>query len=202
MASTEQIEIRICTGSELNHYLRDLARLRIDVFKEFPYLYDGDLAYEEKYLKTLMNSGESLLVLALDDGNVVGASTGTPLKNEPPEVQQPWLEHKENIEKIYYFSESVVRKEYRGRGIGLRFFKERESWARQLGYEAATFCGLIRPEDHPLRPEDYVPLDQFWQNRGFRRKEGYVGTIPWKEIHEGEESPKELQFWYKELIPV
>jgi GNAT superfamily N-acetyltransferase len=200
MASTEQVEIRICTGKELDHYLEDLAHLRIEVFREFPYLYEGDMAYEKKYVRTLLESKESIIVLALDGGIVVGASTGTPLEVQPPEILEPWVLDKKDIEKIYYFSESVLQKEFRGKGIGLRFFEQRETWARQLGYEAVTFCAVIRPEDHPLRPEDYVPLDRFWQNRGFQKKKGFIGKIAWKEIQEVEETPKELQFWYKELI--
>ena len=44
--------VRVATlaGRELAQGLPALARLRIAVFRDWPYLYDGTLTYEEKYL--------------------------------------------------------------------------------------------------------------------------------------------------------
>ncbi|HRQ91226.1 MAG TPA: GNAT family N-acetyltransferase, partial [Bacteroidia bacterium] len=39
-------------GDTLRPHLRELGGLRIAVFREYPYLYDGDLDYEERYLET------------------------------------------------------------------------------------------------------------------------------------------------------
>ena len=39
------MELRTLTGRALDAVLDDLARLRIKVFADFPYLYDGDFAY-------------------------------------------------------------------------------------------------------------------------------------------------------------
>jgi len=46
MAKDIRIERR--SGVDLIPYIADLARLRIQVFRDFPYLYDGDLGYEKK----------------------------------------------------------------------------------------------------------------------------------------------------------
>jgi hypothetical protein len=35
------IEVRRLAGAEVAPYLDDLARMRIEVFREYPYLYDG-----------------------------------------------------------------------------------------------------------------------------------------------------------------
>ena len=40
------IATRILTGDAVAGALDDLARLRIAVFRDWPYLYDGDVAYE------------------------------------------------------------------------------------------------------------------------------------------------------------
>ena len=60
------VSIRRLSGDQIKPYLDDLARLRIEVFRHFPYLYDGDMDYERKYLDTYARSPESLFVLALD----------------------------------------------------------------------------------------------------------------------------------------
>ncbi|HBF93820.1 MAG TPA: GNAT family N-acetyltransferase, partial [Marinobacter adhaerens] len=42
------VSIRRLSGDQIKPYLDDLARLRIEVFRHFPYLYDGDMDYERK----------------------------------------------------------------------------------------------------------------------------------------------------------
>ncbi|MCB0643897.1 MAG: GNAT family N-acetyltransferase [Phaeodactylibacter sp.] len=195
------LEVRSFFGKEANAYKTALAQLRIEIFREFPYLYDGSLDYEEQYLDTFIGSDSSIIVVAFDGPEVVGVSTGIPMQHEPPNVQQPWIDEGFDVQDIFYLSESVLRKSYRGQGIGLRFFEEREQWARELGFGYATFCGVIRPEEHPLRPVDYVPLDHFWKNRGYQQAQGLICHMHWQEIGEDSESEKALQFWSKVLLP-
>ncbi len=191
--------VKTFTGESARPYLPRVAGLRIRVFREYPYLYDGTMAYEEKYLQSFIRSEKSIVVVAFDDEEVVGASTGIPLGAEPYAIQKPWIKGGHEIDCIFYLSESVLLKRYRGRGVGLRFFEERESWARKLGFERAVFCGVIREPDHPARPADYLELNGFWKKRGYQRKEGYTCKMSWKEISERSESEKELQFWWKNL---
>jgi hypothetical protein len=73
------MDIRLLRGAEIEPHIDDLARLRIQVFREFPYLYDGNLDYEAEYLATYVRSADSLCVLVRDEGRVVGASTSLPL---------------------------------------------------------------------------------------------------------------------------
>lgn len=193
------IEVKSFPANKAHRWLSEVARLRIQVFREFPYLYDGDLDYEREYLDVLFGSKDAVLVLAFDDGQVVGASTGMPLAAETPNIQEPFVHSPYPIEKVFYFSESVLDRRYRGQGIGKRFFEEREKWARELGgFEWLAFCAVVRPEDHPRRPVNYQPLDAFWRKRGFQPTD-MVCHISWKEIDEQEESPKPLQFWIKVL---
>ncbi len=46
--SEAAVEIRRVVGSAIEPYLSDLVSLRIDIFRAFPYLYDGDRVYEER----------------------------------------------------------------------------------------------------------------------------------------------------------
>jgi GNAT superfamily N-acetyltransferase len=188
------------SGEALNQYIPDLARLRIEVFRDWPYLYDGDLAYEEKYLKTYIEAPNSVIVLAFDGDKIVGASTGIPLIHETDEVKQPFLNAGLDIEKIFYCGESVLLPEYRGQGAGVAFFDHREAHAVETGgFDYSCFCGVQRPQDHPRRPADYVPLDNFWRKRGYEKHEELNTTFSWKELDEDEESPKPMTFWMKAL---
>lgn len=190
------------TGEELQPYVVDLARLRMRVFRDFPYLYVGDQAYEENYLHTYIQAPDSVVVLAWSGATLVGASTGTPLSAETPEVQAPFVtdaSQRYPVAETFYCGESVLLPAYRGLGAGVAFFEYREAHARALGYRWICFCAVQRPEDHPQRPSDYVPLDAFWHKRGYCKEPSLQTTFDWQEIGEAQASPKPMTFWVKAL---
>ena len=59
--------------------LDDLAHLRIRVFADWPYLYDGDAAYEADYLKEFAAAPDAVLVAAFAGARIVGAATAAPM---------------------------------------------------------------------------------------------------------------------------
>ena len=191
------LEIREVRGPELAPFIDGLGRLRIEVFREYPYLYDGSLEYEREYLKSYLNSSRSLVALILDDGAVVGATTCVALADEGPEFQEPFLKAGFDLGGICYFGESILLPAYRGRGLGKEFFKRREAHAHSLGAKITTFCAVDRPDDHPLRPADYQPLDRLWKSQGYVKHPELQATFVWKEAGEAEESAKTLTFWLK-----
>lgn len=194
------IRLERLTGERLKAHLPDLARLRITVFRAFPYLYAGSAAYEERYLATYAAAEGSVIVGAFDGERVIGASTGLPMEHEPESIKGPFRERGYDVARVFYFGESVLLPEYRGAGVGVRFFGEREAHARELGrFDVATFCGVIRPADHPRRPEGYVPLDAFWRRRGYEPVPGLIGHIAWRDLDEEEQTEKPMQFWIKRL---
>ncbi|MBK8092880.1 MAG: GNAT family N-acetyltransferase [Verrucomicrobiaceae bacterium] len=188
------------SGAALEPYLDALGALRIAVFREYPYLYDGSLEYERDYLRIYTGCPRSLVVLALDEGRVIGATTCLPMADEGPEFQSAFIKAGGyDLADICYFGESIVLPEYRGRGLGKGFFIRREAHARSLGLRIATFCAVDRPADHAQRPPGYRVLDAFWQSQGYTRHPELQATFVWKEITEAAESPKTLTFWLKEL---
>ncbi|MCG8316719.1 MAG: GNAT family N-acetyltransferase [Pseudomonadales bacterium] len=188
------------TGEDLDQYLPQVAELRIKVFHEFPYLYDGDLAYEKKYLKTYAEAPDSIVIAVSDNQQIIGAATAVPLQYETEEVQIPFRTAGISPEKVFYCGESVLLPEYRGKGIGVEFFKYREAHAVALGrYEKVCFCAVQRPADHPNRPKNYQPLDEFWRHRGYEIQPHLKTSFFWKELGEKEESPKPMTFWMKSL---
>jgi GNAT superfamily N-acetyltransferase len=185
-------------GAELDPWLDGLGELRIRVFREYPYLYDGTLEYERAYLQTYRDARDARVVLVTDgSGAVVAATTCVPLVHEGPEFQAPFLATGIDPATVLYLGESIALPAWRGKGLGEEFFVRREAHARRLGLTTAAFCAVDRPADHPLRPADYRPLDSFWQSRGYVKRPGMRAVFRWKEICEAEESPKTLTFWLK-----
>src|SRR6056297_2475047 len=151
------IAVERLTGDKLSAALPDVARLRIEVFRAFPYLYDGDLAYEERYLQVYRDSDDAILVGAYDGDRLVGAATGTPMEDHAGDFGAAFAGTGLALERIFYCAESVLLPAYRGQGVGHRFFDLREAHARALGRDYAAFCSVIRPKDHPARPQGYQP---------------------------------------------
>lgn len=186
-------------GAAIERHLPALAELRIAVFREYPYLYVGDLAYERSYLAHYAASPSALVVLARDGERVVGASTAMPLAIHSDDVVPPLAAAGYDPARVFYFGESVLDPAYRGRGLGNAFFVEREAHARAHGFATATFCAIERPLEHPRRPADYRPLHALWQKHGFVRRPDITTTFAWRDLDEAAESPKPMVFWTKEL---
>lgn len=191
------------TGDALKAALPDLARLRMEVFREWPYLYDGSYAYERDYIANFSVADGAIVVAARDGDRIVGAATAAPMGGHADEFAAPFLAAGHDIEKIFYLGESVLLRAYRGRGLGVAFFEAREAHARALGgFTHASFCAVVRPMTHPLRPEGYVPLDGFWRKRGYEPVPGMVGSFSWLDVGESGESgetAKPMQYWMKAL---
>ena len=197
-----KIEVSALTGSALAQGLPALARLRIEVFRAFPYLYDGTLEYETSYLTKFAQAPGAVIVAAWDDGEIVGCATAAPMAAVDPAFSAPFRAKGLDIGRIFYCGESVLRASYRGRGLGNAFFDQREGQAKALGgFTTSTFCAVVRPPDHPLRPAGYEPLDAFWTKRGYKPAPGMTCSFSWKDIDQPQETAKTMQFWTRELKP-
>ncbi len=193
------LRIEQLRGSKIATQLHALAELRIAVFREWPYLYEGGAAYEAKYLETYLRSERSLAILAWDGERCVGASTVLPLADAEPAAQAPFLAAGMPIERIDYFGESVVLPSWRGRGLGVKFFELREWHALEYGLSICAFCAVVRPADHPARPADYVPNDAFWTHRGYEPAPQLQAQFEWPDLGETASTPKSMRFWMRKL---
>ncbi|WP_416369666.1 GNAT family N-acetyltransferase [Tritonibacter mobilis] len=193
------LRVDTLTGAALEAALEDVARLRIEVFRAWPYLYDGDLAYERDYLQSYRDSDGAILVGAFDGDQLVGAATGTPMVDHADDFAAAFAGTDLDIAEVFYCAESVLLPAYRGQGAGHGFFDAREAHARTLGFGKSAFCSVIRPADHPLRPADYAPLDPFWRKRGYAPLPGVMAQFSWKDVDQKDETAKSLQFWCRDL---
>lgn len=201
------VRLETLKGRGLAAALPHVARLRIAVFREWPYLYEGTQDYEEHYLAELAKSGHAVVVAAFDGPEVVGAATAAPLKQHSPEFAPLFEKHGLEPETVFYFGESVLLPAFRGQGLGHGFFDHREAAARAAitgdgrRFGHAAFCGVVRSPDDPRRPPAYAALDPFWRKRGFTQVADMIGSYSWKEIGDEAETRHPMQFWLKALEP-
>jgi len=198
------LRIEPLTGAPSNQTLRDLSRLRLTVFREWPYLYKGDEASETEYLSTFSETQHGIIVCAYDGDRAVGAATAAPLADHTDEFVPLFESHGYRSSEIFYCGESVLLPDYRGRGIGHAFFDHREAHARDLNAAGAdlrysAFCGVVREPEHPRCPPDYRPLDGFWHKRDYQPVDGMIGHYSWCEIGGKTETAHAMQFWIRPL---
>ncbi|MFK7877028.1 MAG: GNAT family N-acetyltransferase [Paracoccaceae bacterium] len=193
------MKVAALTGQACGAALSDVAHLRLQVFRDWPYLYDGDLDYEQSYLRPYAESGRAIIVGARFEGNLVGAATGAPLVEHAAEFGQAFAHADLDLGTVFYCAESVLLPEFRGQGIGHQFFDQREAHARKLGFEHVCFCSVVRAKTHPARPRNYRPLDDFWRGRGYAPMDNVVAQFAWTDLGEDCETTKPMQFWIRAL---
>lgn len=192
--------LRTVSGEALRARVGDLARLRIAVFREYPYLYDGTEAYEAAYLQTYTASDAAIAVLAFDGEAVVGASTGIPLAAEDEAFRRPFEALGIDPGTVFYCGESVLLPTWRGRGLYRAFFEGREAHARSLpGIGRMAFCAVERPAEHPLRPQGWQSLEPVWRHFGYAPEPRLRTHYTWKDIDQPGDTAHPMQFWLKAL---
>ncbi len=183
-------------GEEILPLLDGLAELRIQVFREWPYLYEGSADYEKHYLQQLAASPGAVVVGVHDNQDLVGASTALPLEDVEPALKRPFSDPT----NTFYLAESVLLPGYRGQGLGRRFFELREDHARRLGgFDKLCFCAVERPPNHPARPKNFRTLEPFWRRLGFVKQPELVTRYHWTDVGHSHETEKPMVYWTKQL---
>jgi hypothetical protein len=122
-----------------------------------------------------------------------------PLRAAEPAIRAPFEAQGRDLGRIFYFGESVLRREWRGQGAGHAFFDAREAHARGREASEAAFCAVVRPQGHPLCDPAYRPLDGFWRKRGYAPAPDLACRLSWKDLDQEEETEKTLAFWTRRL---
>lgn len=186
-------------SKDIRPYIDDLANLRITIFKEYPYLYKGEMEYEQEYLSVYADSADSVAILAFDDDRLIGAVTAIPMQDEMDELSTPIREAGLALDKTFYIGELLFLPEYRGVRHGSGLARQIEEHIRNLGsFTHLTCATVMRPSHHPLKPGWHLPIDYFLACLGFEKMNGVVGSLDWPEL-DGTSIPHLMQYWIKEI---
>ncbi|MBP2305296.1 GNAT superfamily N-acetyltransferase [Azospirillum melinis] len=196
------MQVERLAGVVLADRLEELAALRLAVLGDFPYLYRGSAAYEERYLSDLGSLPGGLILAAFDRNRMVAAVTGAPLDQEIDALSDPFTHAGRDPGAIFYFGEVVVLPSHRGRGVGTALLEIGESHIRDNGrFASAAFGEIVRSTDHPRRPKTYRTPDAAWRRLGYRLEPDIGGTLSWCDSCDREETAKPLRFWVKSFTP-
>lgn len=160
-----------CSEQEITQ----LAHMRATYFKEYPYLYDGSLDYEENYLGEYKEKAiDGYLVQAFHEKNsekkLVGILTGCGFCSDIEIVRDgAKLFEEKNIstQDRYYLGEAIIIPEYQHKKILPRMLYKLGQKVIQLQkYTSLCFLTVIREENDARKPEGYKSTDQLWGKLG------------------------------------
>ncbi|MDU0457523.1 MAG: GNAT family N-acetyltransferase [Geobacteraceae bacterium] len=200
MNDLSTVTMQLLTGAAIADVLDDLATLRLDIFPEYPYLYQGRREDELEYLLSYAEAPDACVILAYDGAAVIGAVTGMPLMHEDAQMIDAFAGASFQTDEVYYVGELLFRPTFRNFGLGQKVLAQLESHIRSLGcYRTLTCATVERHDQHPLRPIDYTPITRFLARTGFTRLTGVTTRFVWRET-DGIRREHLMQFWAKELI--
>jgi ribosomal protein S18 acetylase RimI-like enzyme len=160
---------KVLVDSQLKQEEKDfIAQSRINFYRGYPYLYEGNMEEERDYVKWFFSSPKSAVAFAYDGEKIIGFITGTPLVyfDEHFKGSADSFKKAELIpEDYYYLTDVIILPEYRGNGIAKKLCRMLEEYAKQLEFRAGCFVNE-RHEKHPLKPAEYTDLDDIFIRSG------------------------------------
>jgi GNAT superfamily N-acetyltransferase len=187
--------MQLIRGLEIENHIDDLGRFRIEIFREYPYLYDGSIEYERVYLRRYSRNPESLLLILQDACGILGACTGIPLTGEDIEFQNAFVG--ENKDEVYYIGEIMLRAGSRGQGLGSSLLSTALSLIDLNRFKKVSLCTVDRGLNHPRQPGNYCPPDYLWKKYGFAKSSNLKANLAWKDIGDEIETLKPMNIWFK-----
>lgn len=196
--------IFIHKGEHIKKFISCVSQLRLDMFREFPYLYQGTYEYEKKYMEGYANNSKSMLGLAYAEKTLAGVFTGMPLISDSEIVKDSkllFIANNIDPSSYYYYGEVLVLPQFRRLRLPNLLSSRMDFEAKNMGFDNACFMAVSRSDDHPLKPKEYVKPDKLWERYGYK-KMNLCAKYHWPTIHSDASVKDEeniLEYWHKPL---
>lgn len=208
MKNSNNLTVEILTGKQIIPVIPEVAKLRIKMFREFPYLYEGGIKYkeyEEKYLTSFIETSHALLVTLKDGNTIGGVATALPFISAGEhfvEVLQKFREQGLNPKDYFYIGDVIVLPEYQGQRFSVISVEKIENLARQWGYKHACLMTVMRDKNDPRRPKNYKDTDGIWAHLGYEKIDIIMNSVyPTIQANGNvKEVPNPMRFWVKKLL--
>jgi len=201
LAHVDNYTLKLVTGSEQKQLISFIAQQRISSYREYPYLYEGNIEEETVYLSWLVALPHSAIAVAYLGSEPVGFVSGASCVDFDEHFKGSIdIFKKAGLlpEAYYYFTDVIVAPEHRGHALGARLFGLIEQHAQSLGYSAGC-CVTESHETHPLKPAHYKSIDSLLSNLAYKRSSMAI-HFNWltRQVH-GDSIAQEhiLTYWLK-----
>ncbi len=197
-------QIQIHIGNNFIPYIDIISQLRIEIFKEYPYLYKGDLDYEKKYMQGYLTDHQAMIALASINERIVGISTGIPLISDSEivmDAKKVFAKDNIDISDYYYYGEMIILPEHRRKGLATQLCCAQNKVIKRWGFKHVCILTVVRGEDHPLKPTNYISQESLWKSLGFS-KNNLTINYSWPTIQVDQSATSQsntLEFWTTHL---
>lgn len=197
----DPIRFELLQGAEIAKYTDDFIKICHQIYREYPYLYSGDDAGYDEYVRSYAGIDNSIACFALDGDKVIGICSGMPLQESRPSYQKAFVSLGIDVTPIFYLGEIILLKEYRNQKIGSQLYSQVEQVVINDGrYEKIALCKVEVSQEDFKRPDDYkfseFPL---CYKLGFSKHPEICYDGYWTNVGESIESPHHMVFWIKDI---
>lgn len=165
--------IVVFKGSDAKPYIRVLSEMRVREFRNFPYLYAGNVEEDIIYTQGYADSPQGVLIIAFQDEIIVGICSGTPMTTSMSFLEswsQALRQDDMDLNACFYAGELIVEQPFRNQGLGRQLIKSLMQEAKLMNFSSLALATSIRPKNHPLRPQDYFDTDLLWTKHGYQKQ--------------------------------
>lgn len=196
-------EFEIAINKDIEKYIDLIAQWRIEYFREFPYLYQGNLDYERKYLRHYALDPKATVIVARHQNEILAAVTGIPLSSETSIIADLKHLHKDvSLDEYYYLGEIIIPPRFRRIGLMRSLCEKQELIVKEWGFSKMCLLTVDREKDHPLAPANYKSSDDKFAHLGYHKTnmtiELHWSTIQADDSVKDKENP--LVMWVKSLV--
>jgi hypothetical protein len=199
--SSEGITLKAFTGPEAFYYWQELVPLVVEVYKEYPYLYDCKMEADWMlYFKqrTFLHSSLSNVLIIFDNEKVIGFSYSIPLNEEVEIIQHDFLKNNAITRNYLYIGDTLISPYYQGKGLIKKIIASHEEHAQKIVCSSLVLVAIDRPENYCSKPSDYRSLDSLWDYLGFQ-KNGMKVYESWLQVDTKKVEDNVQSIWIKKL---
>lgn len=195
----------LSTGEDILDKVRDIALFRIKYFKDYPYLYEGSLEYEEEYLCEYSKDQKSLVITIHNkEKKIVGVSTSIPLISSAKIVttaKDLFLSSGLNPSNFFYYGEIILDYSIRQKGLSRKIYNLQDMHAHRLGYRSIAIATVIRDGEDSLGQRSRIFADPLWTALGFKKTD-ILFSYNWPTIFPDgsiQNTDNKMVYWVKHL---
>ena len=133
----ENYVIKVCVGNDAAPFCESIAKLTVQGFSQYPYLFPLNFDQEMQSIFSWMKTEDSAVALLLYKDEVVGCMRGSARCDYG--------------EKHYYITALVIDEKHRGKHLSVLLLQSLENFAQSLGYEICC-----------LKTEKSMHQNAFW----------------------------------------
>ena len=200
LAAQNNIRIETFRGTETAPYIQDIVKLCNAIYREPPYLYNGDDEEYTAYIESLSQANDVVICLVFDGEKAVGLSIGRPLIQTRGPYKETLVEHGYDLNQFFYLGEFGLLSGYRDCRIEEAMYLEIEKAAFVDGaFDMICVWDIVDPNQ--FSSDTCFVEDYFWKKLGFVQHPELNFQIVWINIGDTQESSHLAVYSIKELKP-